>query len=543
MRKRFRAEKGPLPYGRGSAGNTLLPVAAGEGWRARRLSRVTFALCVIAACAGAARGEGPISIEALNQLRPKWEALRGTTLQVEGRCLGFSESRLKMTKCDLVFVLETGLPVPSEKPKNVELTGRFETRETKLVFVVTRMKPQLSDSETVSLRRAGIDTSQPQQWYDLAAWTAARAGFYDDKELAAEALDLSEKGLLTEYRQVPADGYNALYRLADKVRTLKLPDRLRMRLIHDAARRELAAAGRRNPPDYRVVSTHVLERLPGSSRPVPLDAAAMELKDRYQADSLAAYDAADDARRQTLHRLLYTEAALAQIETGATEDGSNGFRVAAEIEQTLPEFTELAEQYRTREIDFQIGRAEALSREQLLVLAKRLEDRDQAVRAEEVKRRWLTGREASFNERGARGRIDLAEEYLSLVGDRERAVEILIDVHRKHEGADFAAKRLVDLGYHADADGNWSPAPDAPVDDPLGDVIRAGKLRRGMTDDQVRAALGQRPATVQRFASRGGVSELWVFPDLGVSVLLSRRQRDEPRVVVDFSSLPADEPP
>ena len=102
---------------------------------------------------------------------------------------------------------------------------------------------------------------------------------------------------------------------------------------------------------------------------------------------------------------------------------------------------------------------------------------------------------------------------------------------------------ILELGYRADASGEWSPAPDAPVDDPLGDLIRAGKLRRGMTDEQVRAALGQRPATVQRFASRGGVSELWVFPDLGVSVLLSRRQCEEPRVVVDFSGLPAIEPP
>jgi hypothetical protein len=481
-----------------------------------------------------ARADGPISIEAINQLESKWEGLRGTTLQVEGRCLAFTESRLKMTRCDLVFVIEPGVDLPTEKPKNVELTGSFETRETKLVFVVTRVKPQLGDFEFVRQRRAGIETNQPQQWYDLAAWTAQRAGFYEDKDLAAEAADLNEKGLLTEYRQLPADGFNELYRLADKVTELKLADRLRARLVHDAARRELAAAGRRKPPDYRIVSTHILERLAGSSRPVPLDAAALELKERYQADPLPAYDEADDPRRQTYHRFLYTEAALAQIQLRAADDGSNGFQVAAELEQTIPEFGDLAEQFRQREIDFQIRHVESLSREQLLKLAERLVERQQAARADEVKLLWLKSREQSMSERGPAGRVDLADEYVSLLGDRRRAAEILIDVYRRNEGAEFAAKRLRELGYQCNSEGDWFEASELPQRDDLPDVVREGRIQRGMSAEQVRTALGQAPASIQRFASRGGITELWVFPDLGVSVLLNRRQPDEPKAVVDF---------
>ncbi len=522
-----------------------------SGGRTRHAARPQsrHAGCAVAVCVlfvgltDPVRADGPISVEALNQLRPKWEALRGTTLQIEGRCLGFSESVLKMTRCDLVFVLETGSPVPSEKPKNVELTGSFETRETKLVFVVTRVKPQLGDFETVRQRRAGIETNQPQQWYDLAAWTAVRAKFYEDKELAAEAFDLNEKGLLTEYRQVPADGFNELYRLADKVTELDLPGRLRARLVHDAARRELASAGRRKPPDFRVVSTHILERLSGSSRPVPLDAGTLELKERYQADPLAVYDESDDPRRQMLHRFLYTEASLAQIQARAAEDGSNGFQVAAEIEQTIPEFGELAEQYRQREVDFQFNRVETLSREQLLKLAERLVERQQEPDAREAKERWLKHREKALTERGPRGRMELAEEYDTLLGDRHRAAGIVIDVLHKDPGARYAREKLKEWGYHSDSAGEWSLIADSPQHEELPDVVREGRIQRGMTADQVRTALGQPPATIQRFASRGGIAELWIFPDLGVSVLLNRRQREEPKVVIDYgATLPSSQP-
>jgi hypothetical protein len=270
---------------------------------------------------------------------------------------------------------------------------------------------------------------------------------------------------------------------------------------------------------------------------VTLDAAASELKAQYQADPLGVYDTADDAQRQSLHRFLYTEAALERIESRAAADGSNGFTLAAEIEQSLPEFNALPEEFRQREMDHQVRRAEVLSREQLLTLAQRLVDRRQANRAEDVKRRWIASREETFRERGVGGRINLADEYIDLLGDTERAAEILIEVHRENSGAEFARAKLVELGYQYDTDGNWTRAPETAAEDPVADAIRQGFVRRGMTDEQVAAAMGGRPASIQKFASRSGVTELWAFPERGVSVLLKRRSPAEPRTVVQVSDL------
>lgn len=496
--------------------------------------RASVALVVLA---GGACAADPLSIESLNQQRSKWESLRTATLQVEGRCLAYSATVLKMTGCDLEFVFGEGVAPPTVKPPNVEITGKFETRGTKLVFVITRLKPLLSDLDAVRARRAGINTNKPQEWYALAEWAAHRGRFYEDRELLAEAADLNEKGLLTEYRQVAADDFGAVYKLADKVTALGLPNRLRARLMHDAARRELAAARRRRPPDYSSALTHILERLPGSGRPATLDDAATGLKAKYQADPLGVYESAGDPERQLLHRFLYTEAALERIESRAAADGGNGFALAAEVEQSLPEFTALPEEYRQREIDRDLQRAERLSREQLLTLSQRLAERGQSARAEEVQRRWIAGREETYRERGVGGRMNLAQEYIDLLGDTDRAAEILIEVHREHPGAEFARAKLVELGYQYDTDGNWTRAPETDAADPVADAIRQGFVRRGMTDEQVAAAMGGRPASIQRFAARGGVTELWTFPERGVSVLLKRKNSGEPRIAVEISDL------
>jgi hypothetical protein len=95
----------------------------------------------------------------------------------------------------------------------------------------------------------------------------------------------------------------------------------------------------------------------------------------------------------------------------------------------------------------------------------------------------------------------------------------------------------VELGYQYDTDGHWTRAPETDEADPVADAIRQGFVRRGMTDEQVAAAMGGRPASIQRFAARGGVTELWVFPERGVSVLLKRRSPEEPRIAVDISEL------
>lgn len=467
--------------------------------------------------------------------RGKWERLQGASLTVEGRWSIFTEERLLLTQCDLVFLFDDSVKVPAVKTKNVEVTGRLETRQGMLIFLVTRLRLRPSDADRIRDERARLETNLPQEWYDLADWAAERGTFYEDQELLDAAVDLRRTGAIVAYRQIPATAVQPLFDLAESVKRMELPQSLHDQLIHDAVRRELGAARRGRPEMYDVVLTHCLERLPGSDVPLLLDEASLEQQRLYRADPLAVYEKADDAQRKILHRMLYAEAALEHIEAAAAEDGRNGFEIATRIEQTVPEFAAKAEEYRMREIDYQIEHVPDLSRESLLTLAARLEERDQAARAEEVKRRWIAAREPVYRERGINGRFDLADEYILLLGDEAAAAEIYKEAFNDRLGQEAARTRLVDLGYRFDG-AQWTQADDEPGD-PTADAIRRGIVRRGMTDDQVRAALGGGPTSTIRVASRGEVTEVWVYREHGVSIRFSRQGGELSRVAVEISDL------
>lgn len=495
--------------------------------------RVAAALLLAVACGRAA--DEPASVKTFLAERDKWERLQGTTLSVEGRWSIFNDERLLLTKCDLVFVFDNAVRVPASKTKNVEVTGRLETREGALVFRVTRLQLRPSDLDTVGDRRARLETNDPQGWYDLANWATERGRFYEDEELLKEAADLSQTGVIVEYRKIPPTAVDPLFALAQKANRLGLPRDLHDRMIHDALRRELASARRGKPELYNVVLTHILERLADSDVRLTLDEATLEQQRLYREDPLAVYEQADEDQRRTLHRLLYAEVALEQIEGAAAADGSNGFEVARRIEQTVPEHAALAEEYRSREITWQIEHVPELTRENLLTLAARLDERDETARAEEVKRRWLDAREPTWRGRGINGKLDLAEEYIQLLGDEAAAAEVYKEIFREPAGQETARTKLVELGYRFDG-ADWVSA-DADPGDPTADAIRRGVVRRDMTDSEVQAALGGRPDSVVRFASRGQVTEVWVYRSHGVSIRFNRRNAADPRTVVEICDL------
>ena len=66
--------------------------------------------------------------------------------------------------------------------------------------------------------------------------------------------------------------------------------------------------------------------------------------------------------------------------------------------------------------------------------------------------------------------------------------------------------------------------------------ISRGILRRGMTAEQVRAALGKPPSVV-KIAVRNQVCELWVYPEHGVAIELRRRGAQGDSIAREISDL------
>jgi hypothetical protein len=481
-----------------------------------------------------------ISVAEFVRQQPRWQRMQGSTLKIEGRRLALNDQRLMFKNCNLPFVLGEEVRVPTGPNKSVQVTGTLDTRQGKQVFVVSRLKEVPTDAETLADRRGRLTPDDASGWYTLADWAQQRGAFYDDSELLTSATDLRRAGLMIEYRQIALNDIPGLYTLAAKSEKLGLPPELRDQLIHDAVRRELKTV---KPGDARqqldVVLTHVLNRLPKSGLAIPLidkklPPQVTELDQKYQANPLETYEQADQDQRYLLHRLIYAHAQRQRIEMEAADDGSNGFKIAARIEKELPEFIELADEFREREIKHDLERVPQLTRDELLTLATRLEERERGGRASEIKREWLTAQEPKLREVGAGGLLDLAQEHIALLNDTEGAAAIYMELSKDRAGQATASARLVELGYQFDGN-EWKKSSDGAPDGTDG-AIRRGIVRKGMSSEQVRAAFGQPPSVV-KFAVRGQISERWVYPDHGVAIEFSRRGPEGESTAVQVSEL------
>lgn len=482
-----------------------------------------------------AQDEGGTSIEEFVKQQPKWQRMQEATLRVEGRCPILTDQRLFFTNCDLLFVLGEGVEAPMIRSKTVQATGKLQTRQGKLTFVVSRLKELPTDAETLADRRARLPADDAAAWYKLADWAAQRGRFYEDAQLIDGAADLRRAGIQIDYRQIPAGDIAALYVLAEQAEKFNLPPALREEIVHDGIRRELRQLRPDNARQWDVVLTHVLNRLPGSevSLGFPIPEPAVALEREYAAQPLEIYEQADADQRRLLHRWIYARSQLQRVEMDAAADGSNGFSIAARLEQSLPEFKDQAAAWRQREIDWQLDHIPDLDRDNLLELVTRLEERDRASRAAEAKRAWLTAQEPKYRARGAGGLLDYAQEQITLLNDPDAAASLYQELYQDPFGQETARARLVDLGYQFDGS-RWMKQTDVPTD-AAADAIRRGIVRKGMTSGQVRNAFGK-PVSVVKFAVRGQVSELWVYPEHGVSIEFARRGADAQSTAVQVSA-------
>ncbi len=110
-----------------------------------------------------------------------------------------------MENCDLELCVAGAFQKPAGSSKTILIAGRLEKREedgraAKLVFVVSDLQFQPSDSDRYKALRAKVSSNKPDEWYKLADWGAARAKFYRDEDLKREATLAFKSGVQAEHR-------------------------------------------------------------------------------------------------------------------------------------------------------------------------------------------------------------------------------------------------------------------------------------------------------------------------------------------------------
>jgi len=496
--------------------------------------RVLGVLCALAVLNPLRAAAETLSVSDLLARQPAWEEMaeKGEQVRLEGRVESASGLLIRLRKLPLPLrPANDAFPDLRRGTNRVEAVGRITRRGMDLVFTATELKEVPSDAENYALRESALDAGDPADWYGLADWAAARGGFYDDRFLLDKATEARRKGLALE-RQIATNDAAALAALAAKADGFGLAE-LRQELTHESLR--VRWDGLRQDPssDLAPLLEQAASLLPGAAAPLALWPA--DLSARYAAEPLASYNRADAEERSTLDRLFFAEVQLVAIERLADPEGADGELIAARIASVLPERADLAEAYREREIDYRLQRIEVATRSEALDLAKRLEERGRADEARRALTAWLAAREAALRKDGPAGLVVVAEDYASVLGDKETAARLLIEAAMENPKSADIRDRLDRLGYVL-YEGEWITKEEAekkPVD-PIKLAIREGRVTAGMSPEQVRKALGI-PDRVARAAIVSQVHEAWVYGQAGrgglVVHLLRYSARGEARVV------------
>lgn len=485
--------------------------------RAFPLLRLSLLLLVLS---GARSADAAQSIEEFNRLKNKWDQLVGATFELEGRYSLFTPKEIRFRRCEMRFILDQKFPRP-RGTSNIGVSGRITKVDGKLVFRVTDLKPMPDDMSALAVRRAGINSARADSWYSVADWARQRGTFYDDKELLDAARDLYRQGLLTERRELEQVDSDDLIRLADRASELKLSPGFIRELHYEAGVIEFDRLGKRKDADYEPLRQQITRQLPAAKTPV--ENIDPKLTEAWTSEPVETYRKASPEQRDILDRLLYRQVTRQMIERDAEPDNSNALAIATRLEKELPELKELAESYREKGHAYQISRADRLSRREMLTLADQFRKNEDPERATKVIESWLEAREPVRRREGPLALIAHAEDYIDLLSDKEKAAELYQAALALNPDLRSASDWLRRNGWTRVGD-DWLRPGEMPAEtvDPLDQAVREGRVQVGMTEEQARAALGGKPEGRVRLVTLGRVEEIWLYPNLGVAVRLSR---------------------
>lgn len=462
---------------------------------------------------GSVWGE-PRSIQAFVEAREQWTKTIGATWNLEGRYAILGKNDLRFMNCTLPFVFGPDVQRPPGRFTNLEVSGELQRRDGKLIFLISSIRALPSDMQRLIVERAAIDNDDVDKWYDLAQWAKQRAEFYADPALQEAAQELLQHGLETEFRNLNPADREGLVSIVRKARGFKMDPLLIENFLHNGYWDRYLFLRDKEPASssdqYSNLLVSIANDLNGARK--SLSSYDPQLAKAYLEKPTSTYEVATTTERDLLERYFYLHVVSANILRQADESGRNAFQITEQLQKEAPERKDLIEQYTLLGLRYESDRIAVKTRKEMLELAKRYEDRKQLDLARETKQTWLKAREDLYRSDGARGLVDLAEEWIQLLDDRNAAARYYIEAWKLNSQYPLAASWLEENGYGL-FNGEWVPSELMPVsqDSAIEKAIREGRIEKGMTTAQVKTAMGVAPDSIVRFATNGKVTELWVY--------------------------------
>lgn len=472
------------------------------------------------------------SIQEFVAVKDRWESYVGTQWRLEGRYSVIGDRDMRFENCDLDFRLPADFQPTRWNSKVVDVRGKLEKQSGKLIFLLESISVGMDDQEQLDRRRAALKPEAPAGWDELATWARNRGTFYRDQKLLAAARDLEHQGVRVQLAAIGDRDAAALATLVEKARSLQLDEPLQQELIHE----KLWAQWRqiKQQPFASAAWTELAARigleLPGAKDVLKTWPSAIATE--YQSRPRQMFQEGDAARRKLLARVFLAEVLAARWQAEGVATGENGFEIAQQLKEAVPERPDLAMLWLDRAIANRRSKVAVMSRASMQEFADQLDRVDRAGVAAEVRREWLTLQETRLADDDARGRGDLAQAWLNLLGDETQAFRLFSAAWKINRDYTPAKQWLTEHNYAPVGD-LWLPANQVPVmpKSAMEVAIAEGRVLPQMTPAQVKQALGTLPDSVTRMASAKRVVELWTY-NAGYVIRFEREpQQVEGRVI------------
>ena len=487
-----------------------------------------------------AQGAGRIfPVQEFEEVKDRWIGLETT---VEGRRQVYTQDFIKLKKSSIVFKSAVPLVKLERRGGNLRLTGVLEKTATRLEFRVQKIEESPGDLDQYLAREREIKRTDPAQWYALASWVEGRGQFYDDSVLLEKARECNRKGFDLERRQLPDGDAQARVALAGRSASLMVPEGVRQELIHESfVIRRKAVLDKPEQAAEDQLMADIERDLSGSTQ--PLAAEDVELRKKYLVDPVTVYAATKERERPILHRLLWSSLEIARLERQVAPDFHNGFEIAEQIDERLPEFHARAEMYRDKVLELRAQSVENMTRSDVLKLRQDYRDRQQPRLGEDAVEAWLQLKKRRLKPDDVEGVLNLADQYEELLNQPQTKLRLLREAAILNPESAELVERLTKLGYRRH-ENNWIPEAEfrAIPQGRLEQALQEGRVEVGMTAKQVQRSLGV-PATTTRFATRGVVNEIWSYPSPGsaqpLMIYFIRRLSATESTVVGVDQLPS----
>ncbi len=547
--------------------------------RTRRHSRVIFFVILVAFQTGSyvfAQG-GPPIVEPETLL--KRSELIGKEIEVDDRArfqfhpnVGYDQVYLKRAP-EVVCEIPSSLRPRQPSAQVIKVRGILRRENGRMFIEVTSLDLLPSDLDRFNRGVALSTKTDIDTRMGWVRWAESRVKAFQPKDarreaesvdvaLSARAREIETEVIRTESDRPARDLVAHWLGLAERARSRGIPEPEPSAQAHRGFREAIGAA--RTAAELNGIRTKVEAFFPNGKNPLTSSPDLSKWNAPYRNAPADAYRQAPTNARDALDHRLWADVIQAWIEQRAKDEPKSLISLSEEAARLLPDRPVLASSLLEKGLGQAASGVGALRLSEIDLLANLYREKlKQPDKARTLYQGWLDDQRLKrLSPRDADGRLVLAEQYESLLGDKETAVGLLraaweIDPLSKETTDAFRRRgfRKVNEEWVAgtaqsSAVEKKTSATESPQDKPAvaeeltpADRVPAARERgllRGASREEVRIELASPPNRRNYVASQGQLIEQWIYYQDKATLYISFRLKagDTTPRVVSYYSLP-----